>query len=210
MSLSICANEMQLIRVAEHLGASSRRPHHPFPALMAGETPGRVPVYTALKTHPVHELQLRSCTTWTSTTCTATLALQLELEVVVVVGANSVVAADPIIEHTDAPNVLLVLVISSRVVVVVWANFVIAAEPEIQHATKNCTCARSTLMVLSPNRWWWCGRLRAHACLSRRAPACNSFNEQPWLKASEALSAATGPWRLTSSSTNPHARKMVG
>ena len=39
--------------VAEHLGASSRRPRHPFPALMAGETPGRVPVYTALKTHLV-------------------------------------------------------------------------------------------------------------------------------------------------------------
>ena len=34
--------------VAERLGASSRRPRHPFPALMAGETPGRVPVYTAL------------------------------------------------------------------------------------------------------------------------------------------------------------------
>ena len=49
MSLSICANEMHLIRVAEHLGASSRRPRHPFPALMAGETHGRVPVYTALK-----------------------------------------------------------------------------------------------------------------------------------------------------------------
>ena len=32
----------------ERLGASSRRPRHPFPALMAGETPGRVPVYTAL------------------------------------------------------------------------------------------------------------------------------------------------------------------
>ena len=43
---------MQLIRVAERLGASSRRPRHPFPALMAGEPPGRVPVYTAL-THPV-------------------------------------------------------------------------------------------------------------------------------------------------------------
>ena len=38
--------------VAEHLGASSRCPRQPFPALMAGETPGRVPVYTAL-THPV-------------------------------------------------------------------------------------------------------------------------------------------------------------
>ena len=30
-----------------------------------------------------------------------------------VVGANSVVAADPIVEHADAPNVLLVLVMSS-------------------------------------------------------------------------------------------------
>ena len=36
--------------VAERLGASSRRPRHPFPALMAGVNPGRVPVYTALKT----------------------------------------------------------------------------------------------------------------------------------------------------------------
>ena len=34
--------------VAEHLGASSRRP-----AVMAGVNPGRVPVYTAPKTHPV-------------------------------------------------------------------------------------------------------------------------------------------------------------
>ena len=40
--------------VAEHLGASSRRPRHPFPALMAGETPGRVPVYTALKSDPIN------------------------------------------------------------------------------------------------------------------------------------------------------------
>ena len=40
---------VHLIRVAEHLGASSRRPRHPFPALMAGVNPGRVPVCTALK-----------------------------------------------------------------------------------------------------------------------------------------------------------------
>ena len=41
---------MHLINwVAEHLGASSRRPRHPSPALMAGVTPGRVPVYTAQK-----------------------------------------------------------------------------------------------------------------------------------------------------------------
>ena len=35
--------------VAEHLGASSRRPRHPFPALLAGVSPGRVPVHTALR-----------------------------------------------------------------------------------------------------------------------------------------------------------------
>ena len=29
--------QLHLIRVAEHLGSSSRRPRHPFPALMAGE-----------------------------------------------------------------------------------------------------------------------------------------------------------------------------
>ena len=40
---------MHLIWVAERMGASSRRPRHPFPALMAGVNPGRVPVYTALK-----------------------------------------------------------------------------------------------------------------------------------------------------------------
>ena len=43
---------MHLIQVAERLGASSRRPRHPFPALMAGVNPGRVPVYTALKKKP--------------------------------------------------------------------------------------------------------------------------------------------------------------
>ena len=59
--------------VAEHLGASSRRPRHPFPALMAGETPGRVPVYTALKTHPVNprtapvDLYRQHCDTCPST-----------------------------------------------------------------------------------------------------------------------------------------------
>ena len=37
--------------VAEHLRASSRRPRHPFPALMAGVNYGRVPVYTALPAH---------------------------------------------------------------------------------------------------------------------------------------------------------------
>ena len=40
--------------VAEHLGASSRRPRHPFTALMAGVSPGRVPVHTALKRRNIH------------------------------------------------------------------------------------------------------------------------------------------------------------
>ena len=63
---------MQLIRVAERLGASSWRPHHPVPTLMAFVNPGRVPLYTALTTPyeliialmschtPVDELQLRN------------------------------------------------------------------------------------------------------------------------------------------------------
>ena len=38
--------------LAEHLGASSRRLRHPFPALMAGVSPGRVPVHTAKKVKP--------------------------------------------------------------------------------------------------------------------------------------------------------------
>ena len=53
---------MHLFRVAERLGASSRRPRHPFPALMAGVNPGRVPVHRAL-----HET-CSTCTTGTKTT----------------------------------------------------------------------------------------------------------------------------------------------
>ena len=52
VSLSIAHHEHAPNWVAEHLGASSRRPRNPFPAQMAGVTPGRVPVYTALA-HPV-------------------------------------------------------------------------------------------------------------------------------------------------------------
>ena len=44
---------------------------------------------------------------------TATLALQLEPGKVVVVSANSAAAADPTIEQADAPNVLMVLVMST-------------------------------------------------------------------------------------------------
>ena len=59
-SLSWRMRMMQLFRVAEHLGASSRRRRHPFPALMAGE-----PLAVYLCTRPKkafpshHELQLR-------------------------------------------------------------------------------------------------------------------------------------------------------
>ena len=84
-SLSWRVRMMHLIRVAEHLGASSRRPRHPFPALMTGE-----PLAVYLCTRPKKP---RSCTTGTSTT--ATLALQLELEVVVVVSAKNANAAEP-------------------------------------------------------------------------------------------------------------------
>ena len=44
--------------VAEHLGASSRRPRQPFPTLMAGVNPGPVPVHRALPDQDFHVLQL--------------------------------------------------------------------------------------------------------------------------------------------------------
>ena len=71
---------------------------------------------------------------------------------VVVVGANNEEAADPVIEHADTPNVLLVLMVLSpyrntshfslrhlpfnmnREVVVVGANNEEAADPVIEHA----------------------------------------------------------------------------
>jgi len=88
-----------------------------------------------------------------STVKIPTLALQLEPEIVVVVSANSVAAADPISKHADAPNVLMVLVMSTVRIhlpllnatlafnfeleeVVVGAKIVIAAEPVIQHANR--------------------------------------------------------------------------
>ena len=106
---------MHLIWVAEHLGASSRRPRHPFPALMAGGNPWPCTCVHGQKNQPINrrtapvELQNRdidhhSNVLRSSTACTATLALQLELEVVVVVGANIVIAADRIIEHANTPN----------------------------------------------------------------------------------------------------------
>ena len=40
--------------------SDSRRPGHPFPALVAGVSPGRVPVHTALKRHPSRHLSLNN------------------------------------------------------------------------------------------------------------------------------------------------------
>ena len=104
-SLSWRVRMMHLIRVAEHLGASSRRPRHPFPTLMAGE-PLAVYLCTRPKkstitrrTAPVElhnrDINHLSKKLHSSTACTATLALQLELEVVVVVGAKNASAAEP-------------------------------------------------------------------------------------------------------------------
>ena len=45
-----------LIQVAVRLGASSRRPRHPFSALMAGVNPGPVPVHRAPQAHPSSQL----------------------------------------------------------------------------------------------------------------------------------------------------------
>ena len=70
-SLSWCVRMMQLIRVAEHLGASPASPP-PLSRPDGGGTPGRVPVYTAKKANPsTDEQHLWSCTTRTSTTCVA-------------------------------------------------------------------------------------------------------------------------------------------
>ena len=75
---------MHLIGWQNTRESDSRRPRHPFPALMAGVTPGRVPVHTALKNRHAsgHVINLsrtmqtaephRNCTVWTSQgTCVA-------------------------------------------------------------------------------------------------------------------------------------------
>ena len=95
---------MQLIRVAEHLGASSRRPRHPFPALMAGE-----PLAVYLCTRPKKGLKATAeksavfCTSGPHDRnghvtvqihlplLTATLVLQREPGIVAVVWANIVI-----------------------------------------------------------------------------------------------------------------------
>ena len=61
---------MQLIRVAEHLGASSRRPRHPFPALMAGEPWPCTCVHGPKKAKPGATAKPpQYCIVWTMRTC---------------------------------------------------------------------------------------------------------------------------------------------
>ena len=148
VSLSIAHHEHAPNWVAEHLGA--------FPALMAGVTPGRVPVYTALKNHPVKPRRAENCNCGETTVfctsgphalseqqracyqsprtapvndhhddhvtvqihlplLTATLVLQLEPGIVVVVWANIVEAAEPVIQHANSPNELMILEIIDEV-----------------------------------------------------------------------------------------------
>ena len=90
--------------VVEHMGASSRRPRHPFPALMAGETPGRVPVYTALKTHPIIPRRAENCN-----------------------------CGEPQFLHN-------------------WTPWPVTHNGHVT-TDKNCTCARTTWMVMSPYRY---------------------------------------------------------
>ena len=91
---------------------------------MAGVTPGRAPVYTALKTHPVKPRRRTATAETSAVICTsglhdldghvtvqihlplltATLVLQLEPGIVVVVWAKIVIAGDPVIEHANTPN----------------------------------------------------------------------------------------------------------
>ena len=105
--------------VAEHLGASSWRPRHPFPALMAGVHQ----VHGPTKAFPSRqELQLRrtpqfsarldpmtlmvmSPYRYTSHFSLRHLSFNVNREIVVVVGANIVIATEPIIEHGNTPNV---------------------------------------------------------------------------------------------------------
>ena len=141
-SLSWRVRMMHLIRVAEHLGASSRRPRHPFPALMAGEPPGRVPVHTALKDIPSpHELQLRRPPQFSARPdpmpCRHNNGIELHLCTHHLDGLVTVQIQLPLL---TAP---LVLQLEPGIVVVVWTNFVIAAEPEIQHA------------YTPTNSWYW-------------------------------------------------------
>ena len=121
-SLSCQAPEMHLIRVAEHLGASSRRPRHPFPALMAGEPWPCTCVHGPKKPsrHTMkcncgdlrrflhvctHDLDGHVTVQIHLPLLTATLVLQREPGIVVVVWANIVIAAETIIEYANTHNV---------------------------------------------------------------------------------------------------------
>ena len=140
-SLSWRVRTMHVIRVAEHLGASSRRPRHPFPALMAGEPPGRVPVYTVLKSHPINPRRAENCNCGKPQFSArldpmpchhnnghVTTVQELHLCTLHLDGLVTEQIHLPLLTAT------FVLQLETGKDVVVWANFVIAAEPAIQHA----------------------------------------------------------------------------
>ena len=123
--------------VAEHLGASSRRPRHPFPALMAGEPQAVYLCTRPKKAFPSHhELQLRRSpqfsarldsmpchnnnghvTQTKNCTCARTTNGHVSVQI-----------------HLPLLTATLVLQREPGKVVVVWANIVLATEPVIQHA----------------------------------------------------------------------------
>ena len=120
--------------MAEHLGASSRRPRHPFTALMAGE-----PLAVYLCTRPKkkafpshHELHLRRPPQFSarldSMPCHNTTGMSHCLCTLHHDGHVTVQIHLPLLTAT------IVLQLEPGRVVVVWANIVIAAEPVIQHA----------------------------------------------------------------------------
>ena len=122
--------------VAEHLGASSRRPRHPFPALMAREPQAVYLCTRPKKAFPSHhELQLRRSqqfsarldsmpchnnghvTQTKNCTCARTTNGHVSVQI-----------------HLPLLTATLVLQREPGKVVVVWANTVLATEPVIQHA----------------------------------------------------------------------------
>ena len=106
---------------------------------MAGETPGRVPVYTALKkNHPV--------TPWTTTAETSAVSARHDWQLSLHIDGHVATFQElylcthnldghvTVQIHLPLLTATLVLQHEPGIVVVVWANIVIAAEPVIQHA----------------------------------------------------------------------------
>ena len=116
-------------------------PATPSPPLMAGVTPGRVPVYTALKTHPVKPRRAENCNCGKP-------QFSARLDPMPCRHNNRHVNTDQELHlctlhldghvtvqiHLPLLTATLVLQLEPGIVVVVWAKNVIAAEPVIQHA----------------------------------------------------------------------------